>query len=158
MKRLLFLCTGNSARSIMAEAYLNHVGRDRARAWSAGSNPADEPNPLAMETLKNHQIPIAAGASAPSSKSWTKFAAENAPLMDLVITVCDNAAAEACPVWPQANDKAPKPLHWSFPDPAAVSGSIEERREAFETVFTDIKSRIDRFIAEDNANQSRVRR
>ncbi len=142
----------------MAETYLNHVGRDRSRAWSAGSNPADAPNPLALETLKNHKIPIAAGVTAPSSKSWNDFAAENAPLMDYVITVCDNAAAEACPVWPQTTGKAPIGLHWSFPDPAAVGGGVEERRAAFEPVFAAIKTKIDRFIAENRAYQNRAPR
>ena len=151
MQHILFLCSGNSARSIMAEAYLNHAARGRWRAWSAGSNPTGAPNPLALETLEHNDIPVAAGAAAPSSKSWNEFAADNTPLMDLVITVCDNAAAESCPVWPSEKDKAPKRLHWSFPDPAAAAGSIREKRAAFEMVFAAIKARIDRLIAEGHA-------
>jgi arsenate reductase len=152
MRHILFLCTGNSARSIMAEAYLNHAARDRWRAWSAGSNPTGAPNPLALETLERNDVPVSAGATAPSSKSWNEFAADNAPLMDLVVTVCDNAAAETCPVWPSEKGNAPKRLHWSFPDPAAATGSAREKRAAFEMVFAAIKARIDRLIAEGHAS------
>jgi len=141
----------------MAEAYMNHVGRDRWRAWSAGSNPAGAPNPFALETLKRHHIPIQSGADAPSSKSWNEFTSDNAPLMDAIITVCDNAAGEACPVWPARAGQAPQKLHWSFPDPAVATGSEIDKCAAFEMVFAAIKARVDLFIAEDSANQNRIR-
>jgi arsenate reductase len=128
---VLFLCTGNSARSILAESYLNHAGRGRFRAFSAGSFPKGEVNPLALATLKAHAIP----ASAPRSKSWDEFASPDAPKMDLVITVCDNAAGEVCPIWPGAPAKA----HWSFPDP-------HDARD-FEAVFEAIRTTIDRLVA-----------
>ena len=147
MLNVLFLCTGNSARSIMAEAYLNHAGRGRFRAFSAGSHPTGRPNPLALATLAAHGVP----AEAPRSKSWDEFAAEGAPLLDVVATVCDNAAGEVCPIWPAKAGRAPRKLHWSFPDPAAATGSEAERRAAFEKVFADIRAEIDRFIAETAA-------
>ena len=142
MKSILFLCTGNSARSIMAEAYMNKAGAPEWRAFSAGSKPTGRPNPLALETLAAH------GVAAPQarSKSWDEFAAPNAPPIDVVVTVCDNAAGETCPVFFAPGGVTPKRLHWSFPDPAAALGSDAEKRAAFETVFADIRRRIDRFL------------
>ena len=145
MRNILFLCTGNSARSIMAEAYMNHAGGGRWRAWSAGSKPAGRVNPFALETLKAHAIP--AGDHAPRSKSWDAFAAAGAPAMDVVVTVCDNAAAETCPIWPTRNGAPPQQLHWSFPDPAAVDGAESDKRAAFDDVFAAIRRQIDDFLA-----------
>jgi protein-tyrosine-phosphatase len=135
---VLFLCTGNSARSILAEMYLNQAGRGRFRAHSAGSFPKGEVHALSLETLRAADIPIAGARS----KSWDEFAKPDAPRMDLVITVCDNAAGEVCPFWPGAPAKA----HWSFPDPAAAEGSEAEKRARFAEIFADIKSSIDRLI------------
>ncbi len=146
MPNILFLCTGNSARSIMAEGYLNHAGAPDWRAWSAGSRPIGAPNPFAIETLACHGIPVGAGETAPRSKSWNEFAGDDAPLMDVIVTVCDNAAGETCPVWPTAEDKTPIKLHWSFPDPAAATGSDNAKRVAFEQVFADIRDAIDAFL------------
>lgn len=146
-RTILFLCTGNSARSIMAEAYLNHAGAPGWRAYSAGSKPAGAPNPLALETLSAHGVP----AGDPRSKSWDEFAGEGAPAMDVVVTVCDNAAGETCPVFPAKAGAAPEKRHWSFPDPAAAMGSEAEKRAAFESVFAAIRARIDAFLA-DAAN------
>jgi protein-tyrosine-phosphatase len=136
---VLFLCTGNSARSIMAESYLNHVGSPRFRAFSAGSHPKGEVHPLALETLRGQGIAIGNARS----KSWAEFAADGAPRMNLVVTVCDNAAGEVCPFWPGAPSKA----HWSFPDPAAVEGTSDEKRAAFKQIFGDIRRAIDRLVA-----------
>lgn len=147
MRRILFLCTGNSARSIMAEAYMNHAAGGRWRAYSAGSKPTGAPNPLALETLKTHDVPTAIGRDGPRSKSWDEFAGDDAPAMDVVVTVCDSAAAETCPVWPARDGSGPKRLHWSFPDPAAATGSEAEKRAAFEAVFADIRTKIDDFLA-----------
>ncbi len=154
MANILFLCTGNSARSIMAEAYMNAAGTPHWRAWSAGSKPAGAPNPFAIETLKRHDVPIGAGADAPRSKSWGEFADDNAPVMDVVVTVCDNAAGETCPVWPTAIGAPPRKLHWSFPDPAAASGTDDDKRAAFESVFADIRRAIDDFLAEATPQNS----
>jgi arsenate reductase len=136
---VLFLCTGNSARSILAESYLNHAGAGRFRAFSAGSHPKGEVHPLAVETLRAGGIAL----GELRSKSWDEFARAGAPQMNLVITVCDNAAGEVCPFWPGAPAKA----HWSFPDPAAVKGTVEEQRAAFKHVFADIRRAVDRLIA-----------
>jgi protein-tyrosine-phosphatase len=138
-QNVLFLCTGNSARSIMAESYLNHAGSGRFRAFSAGSHPKGEVHPLALETLRTEDIAV----GQVSSKSWDDFAKPGAPKMNLVITVCDNAAGEVCPFWPGAPAKA----HWSFPDPAAAVGSLDDRREAFRAIFADIQGAIDRLVA-----------
>ena len=154
-RNVLFLCTGNSARSIMAESLLNGLGQGRWRAFSAGSRPAGTVNPLALEVLARHGMPTA----GLRSKSWDEFAragefprASNvAPLsghaasaaMDLIFTVCDNAAAEPCPVWPGH----PATAHWGFPDPAAVAGTEEERRAAFERVFAGLRARIEELLA-----------
>jgi arsenate reductase len=146
MKNILFLCTGNSARSIMAEAYFNHAASGNAQAFSAGSNPTGSVNPFAVETLQAHGVNIPHGAAR--SKSWDEFAAPGAPLMDAVITVCDNAAGEVCPIWPMRSGQAPRKLHWSFPDPAAVAGSDNDKRAAFEAVFADIRAHINAFLKE----------
>ena len=145
MKNILFLCTGNSARSIMAEAYMNAKGAPRWRAFSAGSKPTGTPNFLAIETLSAYGTP----AKDPRSKSWDEFAREGAPVMDVIVTVCDNAAGEACPVWPTAKGKAPQKLHWSFPDPAAADGDNAARLHAFEAVFADIRRHVDAFLRND---------
>ena len=146
MRNILFLCTGNSARSIMAESYMNHAGRADWRAFSAGSKPTGAPNPFALETLRRHNIPLGEEREAPRSKSWDEFATPGAPIMDVVVTVCDNAAGETCPIWPTRNGEAPQKLHWSFPDPAAATGSDDDKRAAFEQVFADIRARIDAFL------------
>ena len=136
---VLFLCTGNSARSIMAEALLNSLGKGRFRAYSAGSQPGGHVNPFALEKIK------VLGYSAESlrSKSWDEFASPEAPQMDFIITVCDNAAGEVCPIWPGH----PISAHWGFQDPAAIQGTDEEKRQAFEQVFRQISSRIHVFIS-----------
>lgn len=148
MRNILFLCTGNSARSIMAEAYMNHAAAGRWRAFSAGSKPAGAPNPFALETLRARDVPVPDGENAPRSKSWDAFAGPDAPAMDVIVTVCDNAAGEACPIWPTRDGKPLRKLHWSFPDPAAVGGDDAERRAAFEAVFATIRARIDAFLRE----------
>jgi protein-tyrosine-phosphatase len=139
LKNVLFLCTGNSARSILAEAYLNAAAKGRYRAYSAGSKPTGHVNPLAIETLKNRNIET----QEARSKSWNEFAAPGAPKMDLVVTVCDNAAGEACPVWPGAPARA----HWGVDDPAAVQGSDAEKRAAFDKAFRELKAKIDAWLA-----------
>jgi len=148
MRNILFLCTGNSARSIMAEAYMNHAGGAGWRAFSAGSKPNGAPNPFALETLRRHDIPLDEGPNAPRSKSWDAFASPDAPVMDVVVTVCDNAAGETCPIGPTRHGKAPQKLHWSFPDPAAAEGGDDDKRAAFEKVFANIRDAIDGFLAE----------
>lgn len=134
---VLFLCTGNSARSILAEAILNHVGRGKFRAFSAGSHPKGEVNPFVLELLEKNRYPVA----ELRSKSWDEFASPEAPVLDFVFTVCDNAAGEACPVWPGQ----PMAAHWGIADPAAVGGSDEEKRKAFLTAFTQLHRRISLF-------------
>ena len=143
MKNVLFLCTGNSARSVMSEAYMNAAGAGRWRAFSAGSQPTGKVNPFAVTTLEAHGI----DAGAPRSKSWDEFAEPGAPDMDLVVTVCDSAANETCPVWPGA----PRTVHWGFSDPAAVEGTDAEKAAAFEEVFGAIKAKLDAFLAEEGA-------
>ncbi len=129
--QVLFLCTGNSARSIMAEALLNHLGGGQYQAHSAGSQLTGQVNPLAIDTLAKAGVPV----GEPISKNWDAFAGDGAPPIDVVITVCDNAAAETCPVWPGH----PTTAHWGFADPAAADGSETERREEFERVFRQIE-------------------
>ena len=153
MRNILFLCTGNSARSIMAEAYANHASAQSWRAFSAGSNPTGSVNPFAVETLQAHGVNIPHGAAR--SKSWDEFAGPAAPVMDVVITVCDNAASETCPIWPARDGTPPRKLHWSFPDPAAIEGGDAEKRAAFETVFADIRAHIDAFLKESAPKDAR---
>ncbi len=149
MMNVLFLCTGNSARSIMAESYLNAAG-GHFTAYSAGSTPTGTPNPFAIKTLEKTGVGVRTGdGGPPASKSWDVFAAPDAPIMDVVITVCDNAAGEVCPVWPtRPGEAAPRKLHWSFPDPAAAEGSDEEKLAVFKQIFGDIRAKIDGLIAE----------
>ena len=138
---VLFLCTHNSARSILAEALLNHIGRGKFKAFSAGSSPKDnqQPNPMALATLQKANISI----EGLSSKSWDVFAEPNAPHMDLVITVCDNAAGEVCPYWPGQ----PVTAHWGYADPSAGEGSDDEKMEAFKQTLHLIKRRLDIFTS-----------
>ena len=136
---VLFVCTGNSARSILAEALLNDAGRGRFRAWSAGSQPTGVVNPKALETLRILGVP-AVGAR---SKSWNEFAAADAPAMDFVITVCDNAAGEVCPFWPGE----PMTAHWGLPDPAAAQGSDADVMLAFRDAAVTLRRRIDLLLA-----------
>ncbi len=131
---VLFLCTGNSARSVLAEAFLNAAGGERFRAFSAGSHPKGAVHPLALELLDRQRIATA----GLRSKSWDEFAAAGAPALDFVFTVCDHAAAEVCPVWPGQ----PITAHWGVPDPAAVEGDESARRRAFLTAWTQLSSRI----------------
>ena len=135
---VLFLCTGNSARSILAEAYLNARGKDRFKAFSAGSHPSGIVNPFALQLLAEQQI----DAEALRSKSWDEFAASRGAKFDVVITVCDNAAGEACPVWPGQ----PLTVHWGVADPAAVQGGNAEKREAFVKAFNELSARIGRLL------------
>jgi arsenate reductase len=136
---VLFLCTGNSARSILAEAYLNAAGKGRFVAYSAGSHPAGKVNPFALELLQRHGFPSA----APRSKNWDEFAGSDAPRFDCILTVCDNAARETCPVWPGK----PITAHWGVADPAAATGDEQAKRAAFLKAFTELKGRIDRLLA-----------
>ena len=135
---VLFLCTGNSARSILAEALLNKWGKDSFRGFSAGSHPKRDVHPLALETLTRNGLPV----DGLRSKSWDEFAAPGAPEMNYILTVCDNAAGEVCPIWPGV----PMQAHWGLPDPAAVSGAIEEQRAAFNTTFFVLQHKIQFFL------------
>jgi protein-tyrosine-phosphatase len=137
---VLFLCTHNSARSILAEALLNDIGQGRFKAFSAGSHPREDqrPNPMALKVLQEAHIPT----DGLHSKSWDEFASPNAPTMDLVITVCDNAAGEACPYWPGR----PATAHWGYPDPSVVHAS-DERHEAFRQTLHAIKRRLDLLVS-----------
>ena len=136
---VLFLCTGNSARSILAEAYLNSAGRGRFIAYSAGSHPAGNVNPFAIELLEKNGLPT----KGARSKSWDEFAKPGAPRLDFVFTVCDNAAGEVCPIWPGQ----PITAHWGVPDPAAVLGSDDEKRKAFQRAFFQLSNRINLMLA-----------
>ena len=136
MLNILFLCTHNSARSILAEALLNDMGGDKFRAFSAGSSPREnqQPNPLALKALQSAGVSI----DGLSSKSWDVFATPNAPKMDLVITVCDNAAGEVCPFWPGQ----PATAHWGYPDPSETQGSDAEKLDAFRQTMLMIQKRL----------------
>jgi arsenate reductase (thioredoxin) len=138
-RNVLFLCTGNSARSILAEAYLNAKGQGRFSAYSAGSRPAGKVNPFALDLLGKNGIDTA----GLRSKSWDEFAQPDAPRLDFIFTVCDNAAGEACPLWPGQ----PVTARWGVDDPAAVRGSDEEKREAFLKAFAELSARIDAFLS-----------
>jgi arsenate reductase len=136
---VLFLCTGNSARSIMAEALVTTMGNGRFKGYSAGSKPGGKVNPFAVEQVIKTGYPI----GQLRSKSWDEFAQPDAPHMDFIITVCDNAAGEVCPIWPGR----PATAHWGFEDPAAVEGGDEEKRAAFEKVFRQIMARMNAFVS-----------
>jgi arsenate reductase len=136
---ILFLCTGNSARSVMAEVLMNHLSRGRFHAHSAGSHPAGEINAFTLELLHRQDLPI----DRLHSKSWDEFAKPDAPAMDFVITVCDKAAGEVCPVWPGQ----PMTAHWGFEDPAAAQGDDNQRRKVFMKVFVEIARRIELMLA-----------
>jgi arsenate reductase len=131
---VLFLCTGNSARSILAEAVLNSLGQGRFRAYSAGSHPTGRVNPFALELLQKHRLPT----EGLRSKSWDELARPGAPPLDFVFTVCDSAAGEVCPIWPGQ----PITAHWGVEDPAAVDGSGEAKRRAFLNAFQVLGNRI----------------
>jgi arsenate reductase (thioredoxin) len=136
---VLFLCTGNSARSIMAEAILNFKGKSRFTAYSAGSHPSGQVRPEALKRLEGARIP----AEGLRSKSWDEFSKPGAPKLDFVFTVCDNAAKEVCPIWPGQ----PMTAHWGAPDPAAVKGSEQEVERAFREAFTILDRRISLFLS-----------
>ncbi|HEY4074165.1 MAG TPA: arsenate reductase ArsC [Herbaspirillum sp.] len=131
---VLFLCTGNSARSIMAEALLNTMSKGRFQAYSAGSHPTGTVNPLTLEQIKPTGYPL----DQLRSKSWDEFAKPDAPKMDFIITVCDNAAGEICPIWPGQ----PISAHWGFADPAAATGSDDEKRAVFSQIARQITTRV----------------
>ena len=135
---VLFLCTGNSARSILAEAILNSIGKNKFKAFSAGSRPAGSVNPLTLELLANNRLPT----ECLRSKDWNEFSQPGAPFMHFVFTVCDQAAAEACPVWLGQ----PMTAHWGLHDPAAVRGSDEDKRKAFLRAYTELCRRISLFV------------
>jgi protein-tyrosine-phosphatase len=135
---VLFLCTGNSARSVMAEAVTNSLGGGRVRAFSAGSHPTGRVNPFALELLERNRIAV----SGLRSKSWDEFSGPGAPELHFVFTVCDSAAGETCPLWPGQ----PLTAHWGVADPAAVQGSDEDKRRAFLTAYTTLRRRIELFL------------
>jgi arsenate reductase len=145
---VLFICTGNSARSILAEGLLNSMSAERFRAYSAGSQPKGEVHPLALEELRRLRIPT----DGLRSKSWEEFAQPDAPAMDFVFTVCDQAAGEVCPVWPGQ----PMTAHWGMPDPAAVAGDEEARRKAFHDAAVTMKRRLDLMLALPLASLDRL--
>jgi protein-tyrosine-phosphatase len=136
---VLFLCTGNSARSILAESLLNRLGRGRFRAYSAGSYPRGAVNPYALDLLRRQDYPV----DALRSKSWDEFAAPGAPMLDFVFTVCDDAAGEVCPIWPGQ----PMTAHWGMPDPAAVEGNEAQKRLAFADTMRLLHNRIGSFVS-----------
>lgn len=135
---VLFLCTGNSARSIIAESLINRLGRGRFKGYSAGSHPAGEVHPLACWILEKNNYPI----DGARSKDWSEFSGADAPEMNFVFTVCDSAAAEVCPVWPGQ----PITAHWGTPDPAAVEGQDIDKRAAFRDAFDELQNRISIFV------------
>jgi arsenate reductase (thioredoxin) len=135
---VLFLCTGNSARSIMGEAILNFIGRPKFKAFSAGSHPTGSVNPMALSLLENNRIPT----QGLRSKDWSEFSRPGAPFLHFVFTVCDQVAAEPCPVWPGQ----PMTAYWGVQDPAAAQGSDENKRRAFLQAYTELHRRISLFI------------
>ena len=135
---ILVLCTGNSARSILAEALLDQRGAGRFRAYSAGSHPTGRVNPFAIATLQRFGLPT----EGLRSKSWNEFAGPGSPGLDFIFTVCDNAAGEVCPLWPGQ----PVTAHWGVPDPAAVEGTDERKLQAFEDTFRILERRVNRFV------------
>ncbi len=135
---VLFLCTGNSARSIMAEAILNHKGQPRFHAFSAGSHPTGRVHPEAVRTLQQAAVPT----DGLRSKSWDEFSAAGAPVLDFILTVCDNAAKETCPIWPGH----PMTAHWGIVDPAAATGETIKIQQAFRTAFEALERRIDTLL------------
>jgi protein-tyrosine-phosphatase len=135
---VLFLCTGNSARSILAEVLLNTMGAGRFRAFSAGSHPKGQVHPMALELLQKNRLPT----DGLRSKDWDEFARPGAPAMDFVFTVCDNAAGEMCPVWPGQ----PMTAHWGVPDPAATVGSADDQRKAFFVAYQQLSNRLQIFV------------
>jgi arsenate reductase (thioredoxin) len=136
---VLFLCTHNSARSIMAEAIINYVGKGRFKGYSAGSHPGKVPNPIAIETLKRQHLPT----DGLYSKDWEEFAKPGAPVMDFVFTVCDRAAGEVCPVWPGQ----PITAHWGVEDPSLFEGAAEQKQREFGRVANLLKRRIELFTS-----------
>jgi protein-tyrosine-phosphatase len=136
---VLFLCTGNSARSILAEVMLNTMGRERFRAYSAGSHPKGEVNPYALDLLRKNRLPT----EGLRSKSWDEFAGAGAPALDFVFTVCDQAAGEVCPIWPGQ----PMTAHWGIEDPAAVEGADDVRRRAFFRAYNQLQHRLSIFVS-----------
>ena len=136
---VLFICTANSARSILAEALMNHLGRGRFKAWSAGTHPSGVVNPLALQTLETMRLPT----DGLHSKGWDEYLTPDAPHFDFVFTVCDQALGEACPVWPGQ----PLTAHWGVPDPAACEGSAEERTQQFKNAAIILKRRIELLLA-----------
>lgn len=135
----LFLCTGNSARSIMGESLLNDLGRGRFVAFSAGSHPTGAVNPFALELVAKNRLSV----EGLRSKSWDEFARPGAPALDFIFTVCDSAAAESCPVWPGQ----PMSAHWGIPDPAAVTGTDDEKRKAFLEAYATLHRRISLLVS-----------
>ena len=136
---ILVLCTGNSARSIIGEALFNTLGAGRFKAYSAGSHPTGRVNPFAIEQMQALGYPL----EGLRSKSWDEFAQPDSPQMDFIVTVCDKAAGEMCPLWPGQ----PVAAHWGFPDPAAVEGSDEEKRAAFAQTLRQIRNRVQLFLS-----------
>ncbi|MBN8739133.1 MAG: protein-tyrosine-phosphatase [Lysobacterales bacterium 69-70] len=145
---VLFLCAGNSARSILAEATLNHRGHERFRAFSAGSHPNGTVNPYVLALLQR----VGIATDGLRSKSWDEFEQPGAPVLDFVFTVCDNAAGEVCPIWPGQ----PVTAHWGVPDPAAVEGSELEKTNAFRDAFTTLQRRIELFTSLPFASLDRM--
>jgi arsenate reductase len=146
---VLFLCTGNSARSILAESIMSRLGKGQFHAFSAGSHPTGRVNPVALSLLKQHGFP----AEGLRSKSWDEFAAPNGPRLDFVFTVCDKAAGEVCPYWPGQ----PMTAHWGIPDPAAVEGTDVEKSLAFRDAFRSMETRIKLFLSLPIASIDRMR-
>lgn len=146
---VLFLCTGNSARSILAESLIDHWGRGRFRGFSAGSHPKGQVHPIALKLLRNLKL----RADGMRSKSWDEFAAPGSPPLDFVFTVCDNAAGEVCPYWPGQ----PMTAHWGVPDPAAVTGDDKEKWLAFRAAFQALENRIKIFTSLPLAKLDRIK-